>query len=30
MILLNETSREETKNRLEKGEEIKTSFQEIR
>ena len=30
MILLNETSREETKNRLEKGEKIKTCFQEIK
>ena len=30
MILLNETSREETKNRLEKGEKIETCFQEIK
>ena len=30
MILLNETLREETKNKLEKGEKIKTCFQEIK
>ena len=30
MILLNETLREETKNMLEKGEKIKTCFQEIK
>ena len=30
MILLNETLREETKNKLEKGEKIKTYLQEIK
>ena len=30
MILLNETLREETRNKLEKGEKIKTCFQEIK
>ena len=30
MILLNETFREETKNKLEKGEKIRTCFQEVK